>query len=1321
MRLTATAVLFLTVALVLPARAQDNAFDVQSICGTPTGNYEYGVYLNLYASQLTFSTLAAGEALSGVADDREMALYARDAVMGVVSLKGMVGEQKAVEAALSAFSGTKAAADEAGLTSLSETQDFMIDFGVGAASAIASGSPWELALDQGIGILINGFSAIRYYNLGKELRVYDAVGSILFPYYKSCKSIPYTAQALGYDSGYPTTRDAFFEWALDRIDDEYGLFEGFDPDAAYTLLTRYADEVPQVAASVRNRLSTPSQPTPVVTAVVPGVLVGSTDPQTITVRGTGFGPGTTLRFSDGATVYDRTPTYVDPTTLRYGITVGTGGGAWTVRAFNGASGSNTVSFQVEPAPDATAPGQPRDFNVYPLRWARENAFRAVWENPADQTGITRVWYKIGDPPTSPRDGTALDAERNMPLHFSLPGDRSSFVHVWLEDGEGNVDHGNRVSVPVKLDLGAPTLSITSPGANGTADTDQNEISVSGRVSDATSGVGRVVWLSSPLSEAGLASVGGGGSWSASDVPLAPGSNQVVVVAVDLAGNVVAERLEVNSNTGGGETYRLSLSTSGSGSIRASPERETYPAGSNVSLTAVPGDGYTFSGWSGDASGSANPLTVTMDADKSITARFTRGREQGAVTVTILPAAAVQAGAQWRYRDGPWLDSGETYVVNFPGPGSSANVEINFRDIDGWRTPDPIRFLLPYGESRSVVSDPYVQPTVSTGGRLSNSNGEETDLFGSQVALNGEWAAITAGNHEKAYVFRFNGEGWLETQQLEPDESDDQPVRFLGGAIDIDGSTIAVGAPGSRPVGRVNSGDVHIFHRFGSDWLSTARVYPAEPEEDESFGRSLALSDRVLVVGSLFKDLGAGSPGAVYVFRSPGSDNDWPQEQLIYPPNPSDKEYFGHAVDVEGDVLVAGVTTRSADGTNLIGAVYVYRFNGSSWEVEQHITSPSAEGDDGFAEIGNDGTPIALSGSRLVVSAPYTDLRGLTNVGAVYVYRYDGGSGEWVLEGELTASDGLEFDRFGTSVSIEGDVVLAGAGGRDDTGSSSGAAYVFRYVNGEWVEYERLAPDGLLADDRLGSSTALSGDRALVGAPYDDVSGVENQGSVYVFDLTYNAPPAAASLTYPADGFRLDLSGDESDTLPVTWGAATDGEGDDLSYVWKLAASASEFTAPMLASEPTPGTSYALAYGRLDGVLAQLGVEVGGSVTLFHRVDVTDGINVTAGPVRSFVVTRNGVTPNEPVPTAFAFRGAYPNPTSGAVRLAFDLPEPATATLQVFDTLGRRVRFTSGHVLTAGSGRQVEIDCDGLSAGVYVALAEFGSDAVPVIARFTFVR
>jgi uncharacterized repeat protein (TIGR02543 family) len=69
------------------------------------------------------------------------------------------------------------------------------------------------------------------------------------------------------------------------------------------------------------------------------------------------------------------------------------------------------------------------------------------------------------------------------------------------------------------------------------------------------------------------------------------------------------------------TNNLILNTAGSGKVTKNPKLETYGCGQVVTLTAVPDPGWQFNGWSGDLSGSANPLAVTMDGDKTITATF----------------------------------------------------------------------------------------------------------------------------------------------------------------------------------------------------------------------------------------------------------------------------------------------------------------------------------------------------------------------------------------------------------------------------------------------------------------------------------------------------------------------------------------------------------------------------------------------------------------------------------------------------------------------------------------------------------------------------
>ena len=69
------------------------------------------------------------------------------------------------------------------------------------------------------------------------------------------------------------------------------------------------------------------------------------------------------------------------------------------------------------------------------------------------------------------------------------------------------------------------------------------------------------------------------------------------------------------------SFTLSVSTKGKGSVTVSPPGGSYSSGTQVTLTAVPGSGFAFTGWSGDVSGTANPVTVLMDRNKSATASF----------------------------------------------------------------------------------------------------------------------------------------------------------------------------------------------------------------------------------------------------------------------------------------------------------------------------------------------------------------------------------------------------------------------------------------------------------------------------------------------------------------------------------------------------------------------------------------------------------------------------------------------------------------------------------------------------------------------------
>lgn len=85
------------------------------------------------------------------------------------------------------------------------------------------------------------------------------------------------------------------------------------------------------------------------------------------------------------------------------------------------------------------------------------------------------------------------------------------------------------------------------------------------------------------------------------------------------GTIYGQATVASNSSGGGTTYSLSVSVNGSGSV--SPSGGSYASGSTVSLTATPNSGHSFSNWTGTITSSANPLSITMDSDKTLVANF----------------------------------------------------------------------------------------------------------------------------------------------------------------------------------------------------------------------------------------------------------------------------------------------------------------------------------------------------------------------------------------------------------------------------------------------------------------------------------------------------------------------------------------------------------------------------------------------------------------------------------------------------------------------------------------------------------------------------
>ena len=181
-----------------------------------------------------------------------------------------------------------------------------------------------------------------------------------------------------------------------------------------------------------------------------------------------------------------------------------------------------------------------------------------------------------------------------------------------------------------------------------------------------------------------------------------------------------------------------------------------------------------------------------------------------------------------------------------------------------------------------------------------------------------------------------------------------------------------------------------------------------------------------------------------------------------------------------------------------GSAYLFSKPAGGWVGPVHesakLTSSDGAAYDYF------GYSVAIDGNTVVVGA-YGDDDSGDSSGSVYLFRRpDSGWKSMMESAKLMPSDGAAYDYFGYRVAIDGDTVVVGAYGDDDSGDASGSAYLFSRPFGGWTrghQNARLSAADGEAHDFFGSSVAVSGNTVVIGAKGDKERGT-GSGSAYIF-------------------------------------------------------------------------------------------------------------------------------------------------------------------------------------------------------------------------------
>jgi hypothetical protein len=214
-------------------------------------------------------------------------------------------------------------------------------------------------------------------------------------------------------------------------------------------------------------------------------------------------------------------------------------------------------------------------------------------------------------------------------------------------------------------------------------------------------------------------------------------------------------------------------------------------------------------------------------------------------------------------------------------------------------------------------------------------------------------------------------------------------------------------------------------------------------------------------------------------------------KLVAPDGVTSNE-LGESVAVSGDTIIIGAGKAASAPGNFSGAAYVFIRSGTAWVLQQKLFASDAAGTDYF------GGDVAIEGDTAVIGARFEDLVGFDdNRGAAYVFVRSGST--WTEQAKLLASDGTSGDEFGGSVAISGNTVVVGAD-KDGAGAGSpalGSAYVFVRTGTAWSQQQKLTVASAV-NDRFGVSVGISGETIVVGALNNDVGGIMDRGTAYVF-------------------------------------------------------------------------------------------------------------------------------------------------------------------------------------------------------------------------------
>ena len=340
-------------------------------------------------------------------------------------------------------------------------------------------------------------------------------------------------------------------------------------------------------------------------------------------------------------------------------------------------------------------------------------------------------------------------------------------------------------------------------------------------------------------------------------------------------------------------------------------------------------------------------------------------------------------------------------------------------------------------------------------------------------------------------------------------------------------TLAVTGPGDNN----SSGAIWIFTSIdgGNTYAQSQKLIPSvfpgnTNNYDCSIGTAMAMNSNTIIVGGDNQNTG-WYVGGIWVFTN--NNGTWSQLGPMLQGNNMQSNPWGDAQG--GSLAISPDNTIFAEGAstdnNFTGTVWIFTNNNGTWTSSTKLSPNDSIGSSNF------GASISMSSSNvLAIGGPGDGSSGNNGqgLGAVWIFQNNVGnnSSTWTQIAKLVPSGSIGYPKFGGSVSIYNNVLLAVGGPQDSQGV--GAVWIFQNV-GSWIQVAKVVPSDNNGPSLFGTSVCLNGDTLVVGGPGD----ANNTGAFWIFQGNGN--------TWSQVGFKYNTT-DYVGMAGIGRSVFTDGSG-----------------------------------------------------------------------------------------------------------------------------------------------------------------------------------